>query len=378
MGDRLRIAIFGLSVTSSWGNGHATTFRGLIRGLLSLGHQVDFFERDQPWYADHRDPYDPTWGRVHLYRHLFELKESATSIIASADLIIIGSCVPEATSLASWIFSQSDSHAVTAFYDLDTPVTLRDLPRGVCPYLCARDVPRFDLYLSFAGGPTLDLIERKYGSPNARALYCSVDVEDYGWKAVPHRWDLGFMGTYSADRRPYLEEFLFLPAILSPKYRMVVAGPQYSSVIAWPTNVDRLSYLSPVDHPRFYSSQRFALSLSRELMRTVGYSPSVRLFEAAACCTPVITDSWPGLSDFFVPGEEILITRSANDILAYLNDVSEQQRVLIGTRAQERVLRHHTSFHRAMQLESYFHEVRGERTSVSTYAPISRTERRLT
>ena len=270
------------------------------------------------------------------------------SEIAGADAVIVGSYVPDGVAVGGRV--QDWARGVTAFYDIDTPVTLAKLARGDFEYLAPALIPGYDLYLSFTGGPTLDLIEQKYGSPAARALYCSVDPEAYPPLDLPKAWDLTYLGTYSPDRQPTLERLLLEPARMRPQARFAVAGPQYPQDIAWPANVERIEHLPPADHAAFYAASRFALNVTRADMIAAGWSPSVRLFEAAACGTPIVSDAWPGLESLFVADREILLARSAEDVLAAL-DGGEGER--IGAAARARVLAAHTAGHRAAALEEY-------------------------
>lgn len=351
----LRVVILGLSVTSSWGNGHATTYRGLIRGLSERGHDILFLERDLPWYAANRDLPRPPWCRLALYKSVRELKERYGDEVRGADLVIVGSYVPDGVAIGEWVTGIAGG--VTAFYDIDTPVTLSRLEGGGADYLSRTLVGRYQLYLSFTGGPILERLEREFGARLARPLYCSADPTIYRPEQVRPRWELGYMGTYSADRQPGLDALLLEVARGWPEARFAVAGPQYPESIRWPGNVERFVHLSPAEHRRFYSAQRFTLNLTRASMVEAGYSPSVRLFEAAACGTPIISDWWEGLETFFEPGEEILVARSAAEVHDYLRGLPESERVELGLRARARVLAAHTAAHRAAELEGYLREV---------------------
>ncbi|HET6567742.1 MAG TPA: glycosyltransferase, partial [Rhodothermales bacterium] len=267
-----------------------------------------------------------------------------------ADLVIVGSYVPQGVEVAEWVLQHATG--TVAFYDIDTPVTLARLRRGDTEYLTPALIPRFDLYLSFTGGPTLEVLEQVYGAPMARALYCSVDPELYYPEAAKTRYDLGYLGTYSDDRQPPLERLMLEPARRWRAGRFVVAGPQYPEAIRWPANVDRVNHLPPAEHRRFYNEQRFTLNVTRADMVRAGYSPSVRLFEAAACGIPIISDYWDGLDTIFTPGEEILVSRSPEDTLRLLTRTSELEQIRIGSRARARVLAEHTAAHRVEQLVS--------------------------
>ena len=352
----MRIVILGLSITSSWGNGHATTYRGLVRELTATGHDVLFLERDQPWYAENRDLPQPPFGETQLYKSLTQLKRHFANEVRDADCVIVGSYVPDGIAVGEWVTAHA--HGVTAFYDIDTPVTLSALECGDCEYLSAELIARYSLYLSFTGGPTLRKLEREYGSPKARALYCSVDPELYFAELVPPKWVLGYLGTYSDDRQPTVDRLLLQPAAKLPTQRFVVAGPQYPDSIPWPKNVEHITHLEPKKHRAFYNAQRFTLNVTRADMIRAGFSPSVRLFEAAACGTPIVSDEWPGLSEFFTPGEEILIARSTEDMLEILREMSDSDARAVGERARERVLAAHTAAHRAAELEGFIEECR--------------------
>jgi spore maturation protein CgeB len=352
---RLKIAIIGLSITSSWGNGHATTYRSLVKGLHESGHQVIFLERDMPLYANQRDMPELPYGRVHLYNTFEELQEIYCYIVENADCVIVGSYVPEGVKIGHWV--QSTAKGITAFYDIDTPITMAKLRNNDYEYLSPDLIPGYHLYLSFTGGPVLRVLENEFKSPKAVPFYCSVDPEGYYPHAGTMKWDLGYMGTYSSARQPGLEKLLMQPAELLSEKRFVVAGPQYPLGIKWPENVARIEHLAPNLHRTFYNSQRFTLNISRDDMKKSGYSPSVRLFEAAACATPIISDYWEGLETVFVPGEEILIAKNKEEVSSILKKMKEPERKNIGIKGYFRVLSQHTSLHRAQQLENYITDV---------------------
>jgi spore maturation protein CgeB len=355
----LRIVILGLSITSSWGNGHATTYRGLVRELVRRGHELLFLERDVPWYASHRDLAEPPYGRTALYGSVEELRDRFGAEIRDADLVIVGSYVPDGAAVGDWV--QRQARGLNAFYDIDTPVTLAKLARGEHEYLRPDQIAGYDLYLSFTGGPTLRRLERDFGSPRARVLYCSVDPELYFREPRPFEWDLGYMGTYSDDRQPTVNELLLEPARRLPDARFIVAGPQYPDGIAWPANVHYQPHLPPAQHRAFYNSQRFTLNVTRADMIAAGWSPSVRLFEAAACGTAIISDRWAGIESLLVPGEEILLATSAGEVVDILRTTTEKQRLKISVRARQRILHEHTAAHRAAQLEGYALDLRDAR-----------------
>jgi spore maturation protein CgeB len=355
----LDIVIFGLSITSSWGNGHAVTYRALANALYQRGHKVTFLEREAPWYRDNRDLTGAEYCRIKLYDDLREVPKRFGQLVASANLVILGSYVPDGVRLADWITSRA--RGITAFYDIDTPVTLAGVDAGKTPYISAALIPRFDLYLSFTGGPLLNVIEEIYGSPRARALHCSANLSGAAEPDISLRWALGYLGTYAADRQPALEALLLETSRHLSDQQFVVAGPKYPDDVRWPANVARIEHLPPSKHKEFYASQRFTLNITRENMRMAGFSPSVRLFEAAAAGVPIVTDKWPGLETFFTLGREILVVEGTHQVIQVINELPEERRRDIAAAAQQRVLRSHSPQHRARQIEDYYMEAMGGR-----------------
>jgi spore maturation protein CgeB len=351
----MKIVVFGLSITSTWGNGHATTYRSLLRALAARGHEILFLERDVEWYANHRDMAEPPFCQLSLYKTFADLKGRFLVELRSAEFIIVGSYVPEGVVVADWIVR--NAQGPIAFYDIDTPVTLTKLEQGDHEYLSPDLIPRFDLYLSFTGGPLLKRLSSQFGARKVRPLYCSADPDIYYPQRVKKLWDLGYLGTYSVDRHLQFERLLLTPANMCPSRRFIVAGSQYPSAIRWPPNLVRISHLPSLRHRLFYNQQRFTLNLTRGPMVKAGFSPSVRLFEAAACGTAIISDHWAGLENFFVPDKEILVAASARDVLDIIGSTSGVRSTEIGQAARARLFKEHTPDHRAAELENYFSDI---------------------
>ena len=349
----MRLVVLGLSLSSSWGNGHATTFRALLKAFAARGHDILFLERDVPWYADNRDETDPSYCRLEYYSDLADLKRWQREI-ASADAVIVGSYVPEGVAVGRYV--QRIANGVPAIYDIDTPVTLAKLERGDFEYLSPEVIPGYDVYLSFTGGPTLRHIEERFGSPAARPLFCSVDPNAYSPLETEKKWALSYLGTYSPDRQPTLERLLIEPARRLPDRRFVVAGPQYPADIDWPSNVERIEHLPPADHPAFYAASLFTLNVTRADMIAAGWSPSVRLFEAAACAIPVISDRWSGLDEMFAPDREIILADDSDKVVDVLGSWDASRAAAMGRAARARVLGGHTAADRAAELEAWLIE----------------------
>ncbi len=348
----MKLVIFGLSVSSSWGNGHAALWRGLIGALLASGHRVTFFERDVPYYAAHRDLHAlPDGGELVLYDTWPDPRMRPA--LADADVAMVTSYCPDALAATTLL---QESRALHCFYDLDTPVTLARLAAGgAVEYLGPDGLAGFDLVLSYTGGPALTALRTQLGAPRVVPVYGSVDPALHR-RAAPraeYRALLSYLGTYAADRQAALERLFVQPARLRPEARFVIGGAQYPEAFPWTSNTYFVRHLPPPEHPAFYSSARLTLNVTRDAMARMGWCPSGRLFEAAACGVPILSDQWPGLDEFFTPGEEILVAETTEDALAAL-DLSDAELDRIAGRALERTLAEHTAARRAAEMVAAF------------------------
>ncbi|HYC31469.1 MAG TPA: glycosyltransferase [Gemmatimonadales bacterium] len=346
----MKLVVFGLAVSSSWGNGHATLWRGLIRALARRGDTVTFFERDVPYYAAHRDLAELPCGSLVLYASWTEAVPRARAELADAGAAIVTSYCPDAVAASELLLERDGPTRV--FYDLDTPVTLERLGAGAeVPYLPARGLADYDLVLSYTGGAALDALRDRLGARRVAPLYGSVDPEVHRpvAPAEPFRADLSYLGTYAADRQQALERLFVEPARRLPERWFLVGGAQYPPDFPWADNIGFVRHLPPRDHPAFFSSCRSTLNVTRAPMAGLGHCPSGRLFEAAACGAPILTDWWEGLDRFFTPGEEILAVRSTDDVVRALSlDDAALRRV--GAAGRRRALRDHTADRRAEEL----------------------------
>lgn len=369
---RMKLVIFGLTITSSWGNGHATTYRSLLRALAARGHRCTFVEKDVEWYRNNRDMPEPEFCRVVLYDDWDAERDSLLREAADADAIVVGSYCPDAVKATRALLDRG--HETILFYDIDTPVTVARLrSEGRAEYLDPALIPHYAAYLSFTGGPILREIEKRFGAQWAVPFYCSVDADAYrpGAMRADVACDMSYLGTYARDRQPKLEGLLNGAAKQLPERAFIVAGPQYPAGIEWPRNVRRITHLSPREHPTFYCSSRFTLNLTRDDMVAAGYSPSVRLFEASACGAAIVSDAWPGLEEFFTPGQEILLPREVGEVTAVLRDMPDAERREVGRRARQRILDQHTSVHRAAQFEQIVEQCAARRTQAQTVSSSS-------
>ena len=346
----MRIVIFGLTISSAWGNGHATLWRGLCRALHAAGHDVAFFERDVPYYAEHRDMCGAPWCRLVLYREWQEVAAQASRELAGADVGIVTSYCPDAQPAARAVLGSRVSRKV--FYDLDSPVTLDRIARGErVDYLPESGLADFDLVLSYAGGYAIDGLKRYTGARVVAPLYGSVDPDVHRPVRPVRslRSDLSYLGTYSADRQHLLDELFIAPARVHPESRFALAGSQYPADFVWLDNMFYFRHMPPPDHPSFFCSSRLTLNITRAPMAASGYCPSGRLFEATACGTAVISDWWEGIDYFFEPSREVLIARHTPDVLAAL-ELSDEERQRIAANGRERTLDCHTARVRAAEL----------------------------
>jgi spore maturation protein CgeB len=352
----VKFTIFGLTISSAWANGHATPWRALLKGLYQQGHTATFFERDVDYYAQHRDLDAPDFCHLVLYSNFTDIEQRARTEVQEADVAMVTSYCPDGLSACQLVLDVPGTLHV--FYDMDTPVTLAALERDGLAiargahYLTPELIPRFDLYMSFTGGPVLACLQSRWGAQRTAALYGSVDPDAHTPVVdAPDdlRCTLGYLGTYAADRQPALEHLLLEPARLRSAERFLVVGSLYPPEIDWPRNVCCRPHLDPDQHPAFYSANRLTLSVSRQAMREWGYTPSGRLFEASSCGTPLLTDRFPGVEDFFAPGEEILLADTTEEALAAL-DLSDAALQRIGAAGRERTLVQHTGVQRARQL----------------------------
>ena len=350
----MKITIFGLTVSSSWGNGHATPYRALLRALHRTGHRVVFYERDVPYYAERRDFASADFCELVLYSDWPSIRSRALADGRDSDVILHASFCPSGARIVD---EMAETDGLHVFYDLDTPVTLDKLAHGDCDYLRADQIPQFDTYLSWCGGEILTDLEQHWGARRALPLYGCVDPDTHARVEVPepYRSALSYMGTYALDRRQKFETLFLDVACKAPEKTFVLAGSMYPSETSLPANLRRFEHVSPHDHPALYSGSRATLNLTRDAMARGGYCPSGRLFEAAACGTPIISDWFAGLDHFFAPEKEIFIARDTDDVLRVL-DLPDHELQRVATRARERTLNKHTGDVRARELVEYLEQ----------------------
>jgi len=356
----VKITIFGLTLSSSWGNGHATPYRAILRALHRRGVRTVFYERDAPYYAAHRDFRACSYCELKLYRCWDEIRAEALRDASDSDIVITASYCAEGVRISDEVLAADGPLHV--FYDLDTPITLNALASGGSDYLRRDQIPRFELYLSFTGGRVLEKLEREHGAQLARPLYGCVDPDCYLRVLVREdfRCALSYLGTYAADRQQKLDDLFLEAARRRSDLTFVLGGSLYPWNWTWPKNVKRFEHVAPGEHAALYSSSRATLNITRREMAESGYCPSGRFFEAAACGTPMLTDAWEGLDTFFDPGDELCVVNTADEVLACLS-LSDGELGRMAERARNRTLAEHTGDRRAVQLLAYCEEARRRR-----------------
>ena len=351
----MKIIIFGLTLSSSWGNGHATPYRAIIRALARRGHQVTFYEKDVEYYALRRDFDSCDYCALKLYGDWGSVCHEALAECAGSDVVMSGSYVPEGARINDELLNLSAP--VKVFYDLDTPVTLNKLEHGRTDYIRAEQLCEFDVVLSWTGGHALNQLQTKYKARMARPLFGCVDPDDYVRVAAKpeFRSALSYMGTYAPDRQQKLDTLFLEPSRRRPETEFLLAGSMYPWNWHWPENVKRFDHVAPSEHPALYSSSRLTLNITRAEMAASGYCPSGRFFEAAACGAPIVTDWFEGLDAFFTPGKELFVADSAEDVLNSM-DTSDEALGSMARLARQRTLDEHTGNHRAEELLRYLDE----------------------
>lgn len=350
----MKLTIFGLTLSSSWGNGHATPYRAILRALDRLGHKAVFYEKDTEYYCKRRDFTGCEYCELVVYSCWDEVRLRALDDAADSDVVMVGSYCPEGARISDEVLQLE--RPLHVFYDLDTPITLQNLSASDLDYLRCDQIPAFDLHLSFTGGAVLRELEEVWGARCARPLYGCVDPEVYVRVAARPEFacDLSYMGTYARDRQDKLDELFLAPAREMREGRFVLAGTMYPGEWHWPANVKRFDHIAPSDHPGLYSSSRATLNITRGGMARTGYCPSGRFFEAAACGTPIISDWWEGLDSFF-SSDEVFVVEHAKEVLDALRS-PETDLARVAERARQRTLEEHSGTRRARELLQHFDE----------------------
>lgn len=352
----MNIVIFGLTVSCSRGNGHAALWRPLIKAMLQRGHRVTFYERQQAGFAASRDLHALGMGaQLRLYTDFAAARPGARRTVDTADLAIVSSRCPD--SLEACDLALDSGATIKAFYDLDTPLTLGEA--GPPAYLPQRGLRDFDLVLSHTGGLALAQLKIRLGARAVAPLYPSVDPDFFVPCAGTEQFEsaLCYVGTYTEDRQDSLNRLFLQTAERMPSARFLIGGAGYPDDFPLPQNVGLARHVPSNMLRTFFCSSRATLNVTRGVMARYGYCPSGRLFEAAACGAPLLSDNWDGLDAFFEPGRELLRVDCAEDVVDALT-LSDRELRRIASAARQRTLQDHTGACRVAELESLCNWVR--------------------
>lgn len=351
----MRIAFYGSSLLSSYWNGAATYYRGLLRALARRGYEIVFYEPDVYDRRNHRDIDPPDWCRVVVYDGTVQAARSAAAQAAAADIVVKASGVGfEDNLLLQEILASARPDAIKVFWDVDAPATLAEL-RTAPDHPLRRALGALDLVLTYGGGEPVVAAYRKLGAANCIPIYNALDPDTHHPVAPDARFtaDLAFLGNRLPDREARVEEFFFAPAARLPERRFLLGGAGWTDKTNAP-NVSYVGHLGTADHNAFNCTPHAVLNISRDSMADNGYSPATRVFEAAGAGACLITDAWTGIELFLKPDEEVLVARDGRDVGDLLQELTIERAHDIGRRALARVLSEHTYAHRAAQADEIF------------------------
>ncbi len=355
----MKIVFIGSTISSYRGNVQSSIYRALLTQLGKIGHSVYFLEYETKANKQYREFSKADYYSLYFFKSLPELKLKNTVLIETADLVIIGSKTPEGSRIIDWVMKTA--LGLKCFYDLEASKTLGFLENGNNTFIRADQVVKFDLILSTSGGRMLRAFQEKYKARYVCPLYGSVDQELYYPQVKTKEGSLGYIGPFSEDREPSLKEHMFDVAVRLKDHQFGITGIGYTGGNNWPRNIQYIDYLAPDGHRNFYSGYKYALHVTRRNLVTSGYSPGIRLFEAAACGVPIISDYWEGMEEFFEPGKEILLSESTGDTINIILTTPDEVLKEITDRALKKVTQQHSSSRRAIELLSYYLEVKNRK-----------------
>ena len=351
----MHLTFFGSSLVSSYWNGAATYYRGLIRALHGLGHRVTFCEPDAYRRQENRDlAEDPPYARVVVYRSESERDRLVERAFAESDWVVKCSGVGVwDAELEEAVALRSGGRVRTAFLDVDAPATLGRMAADAGdPFRSL--VPRFDHVLTYGGGPPVAEAYARWGAKACTPIYNALDPDEHrppDERGAPE-FDLLFMGNRLPDREARVGEFFFRAAALCPEHRFLLGGEGWGDRAAVPPNVTSLGHVPTARHNEVNASARLVLNVHRASMVENGWSPATRMFEAAGAASCQVTDAWEGIEDFFAPGAEILVAASAEEVAKLVRSVDALRAREIGEAGRRRALADHTYAQRARTLDA--------------------------
>lgn len=349
----VKIAFFGSSLVSSYWNGAATYYRGMLKALAGRGHQITFYEPDAFERQQHRDMADPDWARVIVYEPTESAAARMLEEAAHADIIIKASGVGV---LDDWlereVLGLQNSGTLVVFWDVDAPATLERVTQNSDDPFRAL-IPRYDFILTYGGGDPVVNAYKSLGARTCHPIYNALDPTTH--YPVPPRQDLvatlSFLGNRLPDREQRVREFFFTAVEQLPDQQFILGGNGWQENAPHYDNMKYIGHVYTQDHNAFNCSAMAVLNINRDSMARFGFSPPTRVFEAAGCGACLIMDAWAGIELFLEPGREVLLAHSGQEVVEHLRNLDPERARQIGSAARRRILREHTYYHRAEEFE---------------------------
>ena len=349
----MKIAFYGSSLLSSWWNGAATYYRGLLRDLASRGYDITFYEPDAYERQQHRDMEPQPWAKSVVYPATADGLRSVLEKAAAADIVVKASGVGVFDDeLIAGIIDHSRPGALKIFWDVDAAATLEEM-REDADHPVRRGLPHLDLVLTYGGGPPVIAAYEGFGARRCVPVYNALDPSTHHPVAPDQRFaaDLSFLGNRLPDREARVEQFFLEPAAALPGRSFLIGGNGWESK-AMPANVRHLGHVFTHEHNAFNCTPLAVLNVARDSMASIGFSPATRVFEAAGAAACLITDAWEGIEQFLIPGEEVLVARDGKDVAEHVGTLTPDRARGIGAAALRRVLAEHTYAHRGAQVDA--------------------------
>ena len=353
----MKVAFYGSSLLSSWWNGAATYYRGLLRDLAGRGYDVTFYESDAYERQQHRDMDPPDWTRSVVYPATPEGLYSVLTEARSADIVVKASGVGVFDDeLIAGIVEHGREDALKIFWDVDAAATLDEM-RGQEDHAVRRALPELDLVLTYGGGPPVIQSYEGFGARRCVPIYNALDPTTHHPVDPDQRFaaDLSFLGNRLPDREARVEEFFLSAAAALPERKFLIGGNGWDPK-AMPGNVRHLGHVFTHEHNAFNCTPLAVLNVARDSMANIGFSPATRVFEAAGAAACLITDAWEGIEQFLKPGEEVLVARDGQDVAEHVRSLDTHRARAIGRAALDRVLAEHTYAHRGAQVDALLRE----------------------
>jgi spore maturation protein CgeB len=353
----MKIAFYGSSLLSSYWNGAATYYRGLLADLARRGYRITFYEPDAFDRQKHRDIEPPDWAEVKVYPATIDSARAVIAEAAKADIVVKASGVGVFDDeLLEGIVAASRPNALRIFWDVDAPATLAEM-RSHADHALRKAIPALDLVLTYGGGPPVVEAYEAFGARRCVPIYNALDPSTHHPVAIDERFkaDLSFLGNRLPDREARVEQFFLEPAARAPARSFLIGGNGWETK-SMPENVRHIGHVYTRDHNAFNASPLAVLNIARDSMAMTGYSPATRVFEAAGAGACLITDAWVGLDLFLEEGVEVLVARDGQDVVDLLQNLTPEKAKAIGEAALRRVMKEHTYAGRGAQVDAILKE----------------------